>query len=249
MKISIITANYNNEATLSACFESVKCQTYLNIEHIIIDGASNDGSIDTIKTYSKFPHVRYYSAKDNGIYDALNKGIKKATGDVIGFLHADGMFAGKNVVQNIVSKFESNKCDGVYGDLHYFRGSTPVNIIRNWVSRPFKKSLLKQGWMPPHPTLYIKAKLYQKNGLYKCDYKIAADYDFILSLFKQKDLIFSYVPEVFVKMRMGGTSNSSLKNIIHKSLEDYKILKDNNFKYPLYVLTLKNLSKIKQFVS
>ena len=249
MKISIITACFNNEATLEACFNSVKNQTYLNIEHIIIDGASKDCSVDIIKVYAELPFVKYFSAKDDGIYDALNKGIKKASGEVIGFLHADDIFASEHVVQNIVSQFQLKQCDGVYGDLHYFKGSSPLNIIRNWVSKPFKKSLLKQGWMPPHPTLYIKAKLYQKNGLYKCNYKIAADYDFILCLFKQKDLNFSYVPKVFVKMRMGGTSNRTLRNIVLKSSEDYRILKENNFKYPLFTLTLKNLTKIKQFVT
>ena len=182
MKISIITANYNNEATLKACFDSVSDQTYVNIEHIIIDGASNDGSMDIIKAYAKLPFVKYFSAKDDGIYDALNKGIKRASGEVIGFLHADDMFASNQTVQNIVAQFQLKQCDGVYGDLHYFKGSSPVNIIRNWVSGPFKKSLLKHGWMPPHPTLYIKSKLYQENGLYKCNYKIAADYDFILCL-------------------------------------------------------------------
>jgi len=249
MKISIITANYNNEATLENCFDSVRNQTYGNIEHIIIDGASIDRSMDIIKTYAKLPFVKYFSAKDDGIYDALNKGIKRASGEVIGFLHADDILANKYVVQNIVSQFQLKQCDGVYGDLHYFKGSSPFNIIRNWVSKPFEKNLLKHGWMPPHPTLYIKSKLYQKNGLYKCNYKIAADYDFILCLFRQKDLTFSYVPEVFVKMRMGGTSNRNLKNIIRKSLEDYTILKNNNFKYPLITLTLKNLTKIKQFVN
>ncbi len=249
MKISIITANYNNEATLKVCFDSVRNQTYGNIEHIIIDGASSDRSMDIIKAYAKLPFVKYFSAKDDGIYDALNKGIKRASGEVIGFLHADDMFASNHTVQNIVAQFQLKQCDGVYGDLHYFKDSSPFNIIRNWVSGPFNKSLLKHGWMPPHPTLYIKSKLYQENGLYKCNYKIAADYDFILCLFRQKDLTFSYVPEVFVKMRMGGTSNRNLKNIIRKSLEDYRILKNNNFKYPLITLTLKNLTKIKQFVT
>lgn len=248
MKVSIITANYNNEHTLQMCLESVSQQTYADIEHIVIDGASTDGSMKLIESHSNAADIKYFSSKDNGIYDALNKGIAKATGDIIGILHSDDVFAHSEVIENIVSQFESKDCDGVYGDLHYFKGNSPLNIIRNWVSKPFKNHLLKQGWMPPHPTLYLKSKVYHTNGFYKSNYKIAADYDFMINLFSQSQLKFSYVPEVFVKMRTGGISNSSLKNIITKSMEDYKILKENNFKNPLYTLTLKNLSKVKQFV-
>ncbi|REE27438.1 glycosyltransferase [Winogradskyella pacifica] len=247
MKVSIITAVYNSEKTIDTCMNSVLNQTYPNIEYIIVDGGSNAETLSKLNAAAeKFPHIKLSSESDNGIYDALNKGIAKATGEIIGFVHSDDFLAEATIIASIVEAFETKEVDGVYGDLHYVALENTDKIIRNWVSQPFSYKLLKDGWMPAHPTLYLKKSLYDDYGMFDVNFKIAADYDFILRIFKQTNLNFFYLPKTIVKMRVGGASNRSLKNIFQKSKEDYRAIKANQTGN-WWTILLKNVSKIKQF--
>lgn len=248
MKVSIITATYNSASTLLDTMVSVLGQTYTDIEYVIVDGASKDHTVALIKSFQKdHSNIRYISEPDNGIYDALNKGIAMATGDVLGFVHADDVLAHREVIAQIVATFKIFGCDGVYGDLHYVHAQDTSKVIRNWKSQPFKKALLNRGWMPAHPTLYLKTSLYHTYGVYDTSYRIAADYEFILRIFKQPDLQFRYIPENIVNMSVGGASNSSFQNILLKTKEDYRVLKQNLFPLPWLVVVLKNFSKLPQF--
>ena len=249
MKISIITATYNSGATITSCMASVLAQTYSNIEYLIIDGNSTDNTIATVKQIqSETPNATIVinSEPDKGIYDALNKGIAMATGDVIGFVHSDDILANPNTIKTIVEGLSFPNVSGVYGDLQYVTKQDTNKVVRHWQSQDFKPSLLKKGWMPAHPTLYLKREVYAKHGNFNLDYKIAADYDFILRVFKDQNYTFKYLPEVIMKMRTGGASNRSLKNIIIKSKEDYKAVTTNNVGSWLTIVT-KNTSKITQF--
>ncbi|QNK77425.1 MULTISPECIES: glycosyltransferase family 2 protein [Winogradskyella] len=247
MKVSIITATYNSEKTIEACMASVLHQSYPDIEYIIVDGGSNAETLELLHATAKeYPNIILSSEPDKGIYDALNKGIAKATGAIVGFVHSDDFLADNDVISTIVAAFNTHQVDGVYGDLHYVALENTDKVIRNWISQPFVFNLLKQGWMPAHPTLYLKKSIYDKYGLFDLKYKIAADYDFILRIFRQENLSFFYLPKTIVKMRIGGASNKNLKNILQKSKEDYRAIKTNHIGNWLTVL-LKNVSKLKQF--
>lgn len=247
LKISIITAIYNAADTLEACMLSVLSQDYTNIEYLIIDGASTDDSLQKIKQKAaQHPHITWVSEPDQGIYDALNKGIAMATGDVIGFVHADDMIADGHCISEIVEAFETHGVDGVYGNLHYVDATKPNKRVRNWKSCDFKPELLQQGWMPPHPTLYLKTEVYRKFGDFDTSYIIASDYEFILRIFKQDSLHFHYLPKTLVKMRTGGVSNRNFKSITQKSKEDFRALQMHKVG-GLWTLWLKNSSKLQQF--
>ena len=248
MKVSIITATYNSATTIAACMDSVLNQSYTDIEYIIMDGGSEDDTVKIITEAAKLnPNVIFKSEPDKGIYDALNKGIARATGTIIGFVHSDDFLADTDVISSIVETFKTEHADGVYGNLHYVAFDNTDKIIRNWISKPYKKKLLKKGWMPAHPSLFLKKEIYDTYGLFNMNYKIAADYDFILRVFQQKNLKFSYLEKTIIKMRVGGASNKSLKNIVQKTKEDFKAIKHNKIGGFGTVL-LKNITKIKQFI-
>ena len=189
------------------------------------------------------------SEPDNGIYDALNKGIGLASGDVIGFLHADDFFAHKDVLSDVARAFEDPSVCAVYGNLQYVRKEDTSQIVRSWASCSFESNLLRRGWMPPHPTLYVRREWYERIGGFDVNYRIAADYYSVLQLFSQTDFKALHIPEVLVKMRVGGASNRSLKNIILKSREDYDALRRSDFELlpALIALGIKNFSKFIQF--
>jgi len=248
MKISIITATYNSAKTLEFCLNSVINQSYDTIEYIIIDGNSKDKTTSIIKEAAdKYDYITWISEPDKGIYDALNKGVELATGDVVGFVHSDDYLANDTIVADIVEVFKTKQVDGVYGDLHYVSFENPDIVVRNWISQPFKMKLLSRGWMPAHPTLFLKRQVYLEKGLFNLNYKIAADYDFILRVFKTSSYNFDYFPKVITKMRVGGASNRSLKSIIQKTKEDFRASKSNGLRFPLKVILSKNLSKIPQW--
>jgi glycosyltransferase len=246
MKISIITATYNSVHTIADTLHSLNQQSYQDIEYIIVDGASKDNTLGVIKELC--PRVtRVISEPDEGIYDALNKGIEAATGDVIGFLHSDDLFAYSGAVKDIVTQLESSDCDAIYGDLQYVSKDETDNVIRLWKSGVYFKEKLKNGWMPPHPTFYMKRNLYEKFGLFDLSFKISADYDSLLRYLWTYDVKMTYLPKVVMKMRVGGASNRSLKNIIIKTQEDITVLKKHNIFWPRALL-IKNVSKITQFI-
>lgn len=246
LKITIITAVYNNHDHLEACFSSVFSQSYPNIEYIVVDGASTDGSVDIIKKYDG-KITRWVSEPDRGIYDALNKGIAMATGDVIGLLHSDDLFNSSGTIRQIAETFEKTGCDATYGNLEYVSRNNPGQVIRFWKSAPYKPSLLKTGWMPPHPTLFVKRKWYMEKGTFRTDFRISADYDLILRLFSDSRFKTCYIDQVITRMRTGGASNRSLKNIYLKSKEDYIALRQTKVG-GFVTLFRKNAQKILQFV-
>jgi glycosyltransferase len=245
MKVSIITSVYNNKHQIKQAIDSVLSQSYENIEYIIIDGASTDGTINIIKSY-KDKISKFISEPDEGIYSGLNKGIDLATGDIIGFLHSDDFYVNSYVIENIMKIFNNNECDGVYGDLIYVDKKDTDKIIRYWKSGEFEHKNLKKGWMPPHPAFFVKKEIYNKFGYFDTDFKIAADYNFMLKILIDKKIRIHYLPKVLYVMRVGGKSNKSLKNIWQKSKEDLMALKRNRIG-GIRTLIKKNISKIYQF--
>tara|TARA_B110000037_G_C17004366_1_gene458610 strand:- start:121 stop:870 length:750 start_codon:yes stop_codon:yes gene_type:complete len=246
LKISIITVCYNSSKTILDTIASVNNQSYKNIEHVFIDGLSSDNTLELIKLNSKKKKV-IISEQDNGLYDAINKGVSIASGDVIGLLHSDDLLSSPDIISDLIEKIQSENLDAVYGDLQYVDKENINKIIRYWKSTEFNPKLLLKGWMAPHPTLYLKKAVYQQVGGFNISYKISADYDFMLRMFKSNNFKFGYLPKVLTKMRVGGASNRSFKNIIKKTKEDYLILRSNNIG-GIYSLILKNTSKIKQFI-
>jgi len=247
MIVSIITVVFNGVETIEHCIKSVIEQTYHNIEHIIIDGGSNDGTLEVIKRYiGKIAKV--VSEPDNGIYEALNKGVSISSGDVIGILHSDDIYAHDRVIEKVVDVFMKYNVDSCYGDLLYVSKNNQDKVIRYWKSSPFKTGKFKHGWMPPHPTFFVKREIYEKYGYFNTNFKIAADYELMLRLLEKHKISTCYIPEVLIKMRLGGVSNRNLKNLVIKSSEDYKAWKVNNLNGGFYTILLKNLSKISQFL-
>ena len=247
MKLTIITATFNSAHGINKCMDSILHQDYENIEYIIIDGESKDLTLEIISEKQKtHPSIKLISESDQGIYDALNKGLSAASGDIIGFVHSDDFLESNNIIGDIVSMIKSENLDGVYGDLQYVDKNNTQIVIRNWKSSEFNKSLLKKGWMPPHPTLFLKKEVYKNHGLFDLSYKISADYDFMLRVFNDSELKFGYLPKVITRMRVGGASNRSLKTIIRKTKEDYRAIKRNKIGNFTTLIT-KNTSKLKQF--
>ena len=246
MKLSLITATYNCVETLADCLDSVSSQTYDDIEHWVIDGGSTDGTVAFVE--SRYQQLaRMVSEPDEGTYDALNKGLARVTGEVVGLLHADDVFADSEVLSRVVAAFEDPAVEAVYGDLEYVARDDASRVIRHWQARSFAPGRLRWGWMPPHSTLYLRRSLYERFGGFDTRYRIAADYDFMLRVLTQLSGRVVYLPQVLVRMRLGGISNRSLKMMLRKSREDYRVLRTNNVG-GLGALVWKNLSKLPQFV-
>ena len=230
-KISIITATFNSEKTIEDTLKSVLSQTYDNYEHIIIDGKSTDNTLKIIKKYEKKYNgkLKYISEKDKGIYDAMNKGIKMASGDIVGLLNSDDKYFDTKVLEEINNKINEDKLDGVYGNLLYVDEQTMTIPRREWISGIGK---INSGWMPAHPTLYLNKKIYDNIGLYNLDYKIVADYDFIIRLFKTEQYKIGYINKNLILMRIGGASSAGLKGYIKNIKEAHKSLRKNKVGFP-----------------
>lgn len=246
MKITIITVVYNGEKYLKDCIESVLNQTYGNIEYILIDGQSGDSSFDIAKRYVNRLAV-LLSEPDKGMYDALNKGISLATGEVIGILNADDMLSSNNVIENVARVFGDANVNAVYGDLNYVAPEQPEKIQRKWRSKQASHVDLARGWMPAHPTLYIRTSLFKDNGGYQLNYGSAADYELMLRYLYKHKVSAKYLPMLMVSMRSGGMSNQSWKHRYSALVNDYKALQANNVPFPALVLLFKKLRKIEQF--
>ena len=247
MKISVITTVLNGRETLPDALESLWSQDYPDIEHIVIDGGSTDGTVDFIETHRD--RIDYMSSEpDEGLYDAFNKGIRAATGDIVGFLHADDLFAGPTVLSDLVRCMSEADASLVYGDLRYVDRVQPERVIRHWHSGHFSKRQLAWGWMPPHPTLFVNRALFMKVGLFDTQFRIAGDYDHILRLFTHDEAKGAYLNRVVTLMRVGGVSNRSLSNLRKKSSEDYRIIQQHLGRGTLTLLA-KNLRKIPQFIA
>lgn len=244
--VSLVTAVYNRENTIGQAVASVAAQSYPHIQHVIIDGASRDRTVGNARAAARSNAI-IVSEPDRGIYDALNKGIRHSTGDVIGFVHSDDFLTDPETITLVAQAFEDPAVDAVYGDLDYVSADDTDRVIRHWKSGEFKRWKLAYGWSPPHPALFLRRRIYDQHGLFDTDLRIAADYEFTLRAFKSLDLKAIYIPRVLVKMRTGGASNRSIRNIIRKSREDMIAIRRNGVG-GLMTLVGKNLSKIGQFI-
>ncbi|UGA57350.1 glycosyltransferase family 2 protein [Vibrio sp. VB16] len=245
MKVTIITATYNSSKTVLDTIQSLNQQTYSDIEHIIIDGGSSDNTISVVKE-NCHRVSRIISESDKGIYDALNKGINAATGDIVGFLHSDDLFAYSDAVKELVETLQRENTQAVYADLEYVSKDDTSKVIRKWISGEYDQQKLQSGWMPPHPTFFMKRTLYLEYGMFDLNLKIAADYDSLLRYLWSNNVTASYLPKVVTKMRVGGASNRNLMNILEKTREDIQALKKNKLFWPTALL-IKNVSKVPQF--
>ena len=249
MKISIITATFNREAVIGHSVSSLYSQTYHDFEHLVVDGASTDNTLQLINAYTDDRTVMV-SEPDNGVCDAFNKGLARASGDIVGFLHSDDFFADENALERVASTFKECGCDLVYGDLDYVSSSDPTKIIRHWRAGIFSRRALQLGWMPPHPTVFVTRELLNLIGQFDCRYKISCDYDFLVRCLTMNGIRAQYIQGTLVKMRLGGVSNGSLRRILLKSSEDFKIMKRHNLRLgsPLFTLLFKNFRKFSQFI-
>jgi len=246
MKVSIITAVYNSEKTIEDCIKSIITQSYPEIEHIVIDGGSSDRTLEILERYQE--HFAYWlSEKDKGFYDAINKGLKVATGDLVGTLNADDLYAHNSVIEKVVNKIKACEVDSCYGDLIYVHPQDTNKVFRYWKSGDYANGQFRKGWMPPHPTFFVRREIYQRYGGFNLDFKISADYELLLRFFEKHKISTCYLPEVLVKMRWGGKSNRNLLNLARKSYEDYKAWQVNNLEGDWGIIVMKNLSKIPQF--
>lgn len=246
MKITLITVCYNSESTIKDTLESVLKQTYKNYEYLIIDGKSNDKTLEIVKSYEpKFnKKLKYISEKDKGLYDAMNKGIKMASGDIIGIINSDDVLATKDTLEIIINTFKKEKCDATYSNLE-IKDEKLEKVVRVFNS---KKGNYKLGWYPPHPTLYVKKEVYNKYGLYNQGYKIAADYDFMLRIMKDEKVKMSYINKVLVYMRSGGVSTNGLKGYYKSFKESCNVLKHNKIKFSIFVNIIRTIKILFQSI-
>ena len=248
MKISIITVVYNNEKTIKEAMQSVFSQTYYNIEYVVIDGGSKDNTVNFINEF-KDKLGYFVSEKDNGLYDAMNKGIRAVTGDVIGILNSDDLYQDSDVIAAIMEQFNNDpKLDILYGDLVYVKSDDTAKVVRNWKSKAYYNRFFENANVPPHPALFVRSNVYKEAGLFDLDYKIAADYEFILRIFKNHKFKSKYFNRLIVRMRLGGASNAGLSSVIKQNKEVLNAWKKNNLKSPFYLMPLRILKKLTQFL-
>jgi len=247
MKITVITATYNSAATIRDTLACIASQTHRDVEHIIVDAVSTDNTLEIVK---EFPHVaKTICEKDNGLYDAMNKGVKAATGEVIGILNSDDFYTSNVVLEKVAAAFEDPNVDAVYGDLQYVKHDDVTRVIRTWRAGKYKKKYFHYGWMPPHPTFFVRSNLYRKAGLFNTSLRSAADYELMLRMLVKYDARAHYIPEVLVKMRVGGVSNASLKNRLRANREDREAWRLNGLKPYFFTRWLKPLRKVFQFIN
>lgn len=245
-RVSIITAVFNRVSTIECALHSIRSQRNAEIELIVVDGMSNDGTGEVLDRHRSQIDT-LIQEPDKGIYDALNKGLDAARGDVVGFLHADDFFASDTVIQNVVHQFERADCDGLYGDLLYVSEDNPERVIRYWRAGHASPSSLRWGWMPPHPTVYLRRDAYRKVGGFRDDLQIAADYEILVRMFAKHRLNMSYLAQILVKMRVGGKSNASLGNRLIANREDRRAWELNGLQPPTALRFTKPLRKLSQY--
>jgi glycosyltransferase len=246
MKVSIITVSFNAAKTISATLSSVASQTYPDIEHIVVDGGSTDGTQDVVKEYQ---HVaKFISEPDDGLYDAMNKGLALSTGEIVVMLNADDVYSHNGVIEKVVKCFEEQQVDSLYGDLIYVN-SNNSRIIRNWKAGHFHRNKFYQGWMVPHPTFFVKRECYHKWGHFDISLKYAADYELMLRFMFKQHISNYYLPETLVIMKIGGKSNSSLLNRYYINREDRRAWTINHLQPHFFTLILKPLRKLTQYIN
>lgn len=246
MKVSIITVSCNSVDTIEDTILSVSSQSYPEIEHIIIDGASTDGTTDIINNH-KAKITYFISEPDMGIYDAMNKGIARANGDLVGILNADDLYYDCNVIASIVAEFKKTNTDSIFADLVYVKKNDTSKVVRYYRSKNFKPYRFAFGWMPAHPTFFAKKEVYQRYGVYRTDYKIAADYELLVRFIATHKISYSYMPKILVRMRMGGVSTRSLKNTWTLNREIIRACKDNGISTNILKVLTKYPAKLLEF--
>lgn len=245
MKVSVITVCYNAVSTIASTIISLINQDYDNIEYIVIDGASTDGTTEIIKKYQDYISI-YISEPDKGIYDAINKGIKLATGEIIGMLHANDCFASNHILSLIADTMQQKNVDAVYGNLVFT--NIYGKVVRKWKSNPCSRLLLELGWMPPHPTFYLKKTSYNQYGNYRLDFSSAADYELIIRMLYRYKIKTCYVDIIFIKMLTGGLSNKNILNHVTGNRNDLKAMKMHGLYAPFIAILFKPLQKIFQYL-
>lgn len=246
MKVSIITVVLNNADTIGQAIDSVLMQDYPNIEYIVIDGQSTDGTLDIIKSYGD-KISNWVSNKDGGIYPAMNKGLKMASGDIIGILNADDVYAKTNVISSIVELMQQKNAETAYADLCYVERDDLTKVVRYWKSGAYKSGSFAFGWMPPHPTFFVRKSVYEKFGVFDTTLRSAADYELMLRFLHKNKVTTCYWPQVAVNMRVGGESNKAVSNRIKANNEDALAWQKNGLKMPFYTRYMKPIRKIPQF--
>ena len=245
MKLSIITSCYNSAATIRDTLESVARQDYSDIEHIIVDGGSED---DTLAIVSEFTHVaKVVSEKDRGIYDAMNKGIAIATGDIIGILNSDDFYTGPGVISDVVRQMEQSGADTLYADLDYVSSTDKTKVVRSWRAGSYAVRKFYYGWMPPHPTFFVRKYIYERYGTFNLSLRSAADYEIMLRFLVRQDVTTTYLNKTIVQMRAGGQSNASITNRLRANAEDRKAWQINKLRPYLFTTFLKPVRKIHRF--
>lgn len=246
VKVSIVTATYNSARTLGDTMKSVLKQTYPDIEYIVVDGSSTDNTKDVIRQYEpQFSgRLKWVSEKDGGIYDAMNKGIRMATGDIVGILNSDDYFTGDDVIERMVVNFDDPNIDAVYGDIHFIHDGEPDKIVRYYSSKPFRPLWLRFGFMPAHPSFYCRRSVYEKAGLYKTDYAIGSDYEMMVRLFMVHKIRAKYLPIDFVTMRTGGASTRNVRSRLQLIRDDVRGCRENGIYTNPMMISMKFLYKI-----
>lgn len=247
MKVSVITVCFNSASTIEDTIRSVIRQDHLDVEYILVDGGSADATMEIIDRY-RDRIATVISERDRGIYDAMNKGVKAATGEVIGILNSDDYYSDEHVLSDIVRLFKETHCDGAYADLVYVDRKNEHRVVRRWIAGDYKPGKFLQGWMPPHPTFFVRSRFYAEFGAYNLSLRSAADYELMLRFIHRHHIRLAYLPRVITHMRTGGQSNVSLRNRIRANREDRAAWQLNDLKPAWYTLTLKPVSKIIQFL-
>lgn len=247
-KICIITATFNSSKTIKDTLDSIYEQDYENFYHIVIDGNSSDNTLEVIESH-KNKNLTIISEPDNGIYDAMNKGLLNMKGEIVGFLNSDDMYASNNVLSNIASVFEDKEIEACYGDLVYVNHENS-KIIRYWKSGKYKSNLFSKGWCPPHPTFYIRKSALEKYGFFDTNFNLAADSEYMMRLIKKNNIKVAYINKVLIRMRVGGATSKNLINIIKQNLEIIRALKLNKIKFSIFNFVIsKLLNKVKQILN
>lgn len=245
MKISIVTPSFNSEKTIEETIKSVLSQAYNDIEYLIIDSDSKDRTLEIVDKY-RDKISKIVSEKDKGIYDGMNKGIKLAAGEIVGILNSDDLYFDEFVIENVMKAFKENKIDCLWGDLVYFKDD-PNKFIRIWRGGKYKSGIFKTGWVPPHPTFFVKKEIYEEYGYFRLDFPVAADYELMLRFLEKYRIKGYYLPKFLVKMRIGGNANK-LKNIIKGNLECIRAWKVNGLKMPFYTPFFRMFRRIPQIL-
>jgi glycosyltransferase involved in cell wall biosynthesis len=252
MKISIITVCFNAQRTIAETITSVCSQNYHDLEYLVIDGSSTDQTVDVIRAHPQFSRITtFVSEPDGGIYDAMNKGISMASGEIIGLLNADDVYLDNTVLEQVAKVFEDQSIDACYADLIYVKQFDSSKIIRYWQSKSFRPGLFEKGWMPAHPTFFVRRKIYEKFGLFDLSFKRQADFELTMRYLAVHQIRTRYIPKIWVRMRLGGISNRNFLGVIKSNMEAYHACKKNKLKIfiaPLFILR-KIASRIPQFMN